>query len=318
VSSFRERYDAFDRYQRRHRWLGFMLAVQQKYGDDQGGYLAAGIAYYAFFSIFPLLLVFVTLLGFALHGDPSLQHRVLSTTLAQLPIVGDQNIRALAGSTLALVVGVIGALWAGMGVFLAAENAMDQLWGISHRLRLDFLHSRGRALVFLVALGGGTLAATAVGGLASFGSNLGLAWKLGSVVLSTALDFGLFWVGFRLLTTRDVTWRSLRGGAVAAAVAYEALQLGGGFYVGHVVKGASETYGTFAIVIGLMSWIYLAVHVTLLAAEGNVVATRKLWPRSFGIVFEQPSTDGDRRALEQRTLVEERRSDERIDVTFDD
>src|SRR5207344_2978677 len=101
---------------------------------------------------------------------------------------------------------------------------------------------------------------------------------------------------------------------IAAALAYEALQALGGWYVGHVVKGATQTYGTFALVIGLLSWIYLAAHITLLAAEANVVATRRLWPRSFSLVIEQPPTDADRKALTQRTKVERRRRDETVEV----
>jgi uncharacterized BrkB/YihY/UPF0761 family membrane protein len=84
-----------------------------------------------------------------------------------------------------------------------------------------------------------------------------------------------------------------------------------------VLKDAGNTYGTFAIVIGLLSWIYLAVHITLLAAEGNVVARYRLWPRSFSLVFEQSPTEADRRALTMRGVVEERRQDEDIDVNFD-
>jgi membrane protein len=101
------------------------------------------------------------------------------------------------------------------------------------------------------------------------------------------------------------------------AILYELLQLLGGYYVGHVLKNASNTYGTFAIVIGLLSWIYLAVHITLLAAEANVVASRRLWPRSFSVVVERPATDADKQALTQRAVVEERRRDEEVDVLVD-
>jgi len=154
-------------------------------------------------------------------------------------------------------------------------------------------------------------------GLGSFGASYGVAWKIGSIALSTALNFLLFWVGFRLLTARDVTWRQLRGGAIAAAIMYEILQALGGYYVGHVVKGASQTYGTFALVIGLLSWVYLAAHITLLAAEANVVATRHLWPRSLSMVMEQPTTSADREALTERAQVEKRRRDQSIDVDFE-
>jgi uncharacterized BrkB/YihY/UPF0761 family membrane protein len=83
-----------------------------------------------------------------------------------------------------------------------------------------------------------------------------------------------------------------------------------------VVKDAGNVYGTFALVIGLLSWIYLGAHITLLAAEGNVVATRRLWPRSFSFMIEQPVTPVDKRALTQRGRVEERRSDEAVSIDF--
>ena len=86
----RRRHQAFDRYQRLHPWLGYPLAVRQKYSDDQGGYLAASITYYALFSVFPLLLVLVSVLGFVLHGDPGLQRSIVSSALGQFPIVGPQ------------------------------------------------------------------------------------------------------------------------------------------------------------------------------------------------------------------------------------
>jgi membrane protein len=312
---FGERYKSIDRFQRRHRWLGFPLAVFQKYSDDDGGSLAATISYYAFFSIFPLLLVFTTLLGYVLDQNGDLYKSLVDSALGQFPVIGRQlQTHTLRGSGLALGLGIAAALWAGMGVFLASQKAMNHVWGVPYTRRPDFLRSRLTALGLLVVLGGGLLVTTVLAGLGSFGGDFGVAWKIGSVALSTALNFVLFWVGFRLLTAHDVTWRQLSGGAIAAAVAYEGLQALGGWYVGHVVKGATQTYGTFALVIGLLSWVYLAAHITLLAAEANVVATRRLWPRSFSLVIEQPPTDADRKALTQRTKVERRRRDETVEV----
>jgi membrane protein len=314
---FRSRYQAFDVFQQRHRFIGFPLAVLQKYADDQGGYLAATITYYGFFAIFPLLLVLTTVLGFILQSHPHLEQRIVDSALGQFPVIGPQlSHGSLHGSTLALVLGLAAALWAGMGVFLAAQNAMNQLWGVPFKRRPDPLHARGRALVLLLLLGGGALATTILASLATVGAQYGLAWKLGSLALSTALNVGLFWLGFRVLTAREVSWRQLRGGAIAAGILYELLQTLGGYYVGHTLKHASNLYGTFGLVIGLLSWIYLSAHITLLAAEANVVATRKLWPRSFSLMIEQPATQADKRALTQRGKIEERRQDETVSVDF--
>ena len=317
MSGFGNRYSAFDRFQQRRRWLGFPLAVLQKYGDDQGGYLAATITYYGFFAIFPLLLVLTTVLGFVLQGHAHLERRIVNSALGQFPVIGPQLSRgSLHGSSLALGLGIAAALWAGMGVFLAAQNAMNQLWGVPFKRRPDPLHARGRALLLLALLGGGALATTILAAIATVGARFGLTWKIGSLALSTALNVGLFWLGFRHLTAREVSWRQLRGGAIGAGVLYELLQTLGGYYVGHTLKRADNVYGTFGLVIGLLSWIYLSAHITLLAAEANVVATRKLWPRSFSLMIEQPATRADKRALTQRGKIEERRQDETVSIDF--
>lgn len=313
----RAAYDAFDRYQREHAWLGFPLAVRQKYSDDQGGYLAATITYYVFFAVFPLLLVFTTGLGFVLASHPHLYGSIVDTALAQFPVIGrDLRTGELHGNALALGLGIAASLWAGMGAVLAAQNAMNHLWGVPYRRRPDFFHARGRALLVMGLLGGAVLAATVLAGLASLGTGFGTPWKAGSVLLSTAVNFGLFWVAFRLLTAADVSWRNLRNGALAAAVLHEGLQALGAVYIDRVVKHAGNTYGTFALVIGLLSWIYLGAHITLLAAEANVVGTRRLWPRSFSVFVEQPATEADRRALALLSAVERRRSDQEIDIRF--
>lgn len=316
---FRAGYDRFDRLQQRHGWLAFPLAVRQKYAEDQGSYLAATITYYGFFSIFPLLLAAVTVLGYVLRGRPGLQDAIVGSALGQFPVVGqDLKAHRLTGSGVALALGLAAALWSGMRVFLAAENAMNHLWGVPFRSRPDPLRARGRALLLMLLLGGGALGTTTLSALGTFGASYGAWWKVGSIALATVLDVGLFWVGFRVLTAADVSWRCLRGGAIGAGVVWQALQAVGTYYVGHELRTASSVYGAFAGVIGLLSFVYLTAHVLLLAAEANVVATRRLWPRSFSVVLEQPATQADVRALTQRAKVEERRQDEEIEVRVGD
>jgi len=278
---FKDGIDAFDRFQQRHPIVGFPLAVQRKYSQDQGGYLAATIAYYGFFSIFPLLLVLVTSLGYVLRGHPHLEQRIIASTLGQFPIVGGElQHRSLKGNGVALAIGVATSLWTGMGVLLAAESAMSQLWNAPYARRLSFLASRLRALALLALLGGGVLVTTVLSGAGTAGGGrLGIALRIAVIAVSLLADFLLLWLAFRLLSPTGVGWTSLRGGAAAAAVGYEALQLLGSYYVSHTLKHASNVYGTFALVIGLLSWIYLTATVVLVASEGNVVAARRLWPR---------------------------------------
>jgi YihY family inner membrane protein len=308
-----------DRFQQRHALLGFPLAVRQKFAEDQGGFLAASVTYYAFFSIFPLLLVFVTLLGYALQGDPDLQRRVLDSAFADFPVIGPQlksNVHSLHGSAAALAVGIGVAIWAGTGVALALENALDHIWGVPIRRRANPLLARLRALVWIAVLGGVTLIGTVLGSASAI-ANYATAARAAALAISLAINVVVFLAVFRVLTSHAPSWRDVLPGALVAALAWEALQLAGGYIVDHQVRHASSTYGVFAIVIGLLSWLYVAANVTLLSAEINVVLRRRLWPRSFSLITEQPLTSGDEHALRQRAHVEERRSDEDVNVAFD-
>src|SRR5579862_9187903 len=114
---FRARLTRADRYQRGRPWLAFPIAVWQKYSDDEGGRLSAALAYYGVYSIFPLLLVFVSALGFALHAHPKLERSIVDSAMGQFPVVGHQlQTHSLSGSSLALGIGLVGSFWAGMRV----------------------------------------------------------------------------------------------------------------------------------------------------------------------------------------------------------
>jgi YihY family inner membrane protein len=308
---------ALDRYQQRHAWLGFPVAVVKKYGDDQAGNHAALLAYYGFFSLFPLLLVAVTVLGFVLQGDTELSDRVVESAVGQFPVIGDDIQSAvsqgrLQGSGLALAVGVALALWGGLGVAEAAQNAMNGLWNVPRKRYPNFLLRRLRGLLWLVVLGGGLLLASLAGGIAHAADT---DWSgAAGVAASTAVNTLLFLVGFRVLTVRHVRLRSLLPGALLAAVAWALLQWLGGWYVDRQLSRASNTYGTFALVIGLLSWLYLAATVTLYAAELNVVRTRRLWPRGL---IQPPLAGADERVLEDLAKQEERRPEQTVEVSFD-
>jgi membrane protein len=261
-------------WQARHRSLAVVLEVRRKYSEDRGGYLAATVAYYAFLSIFPLLLVLVTLLGYALQGDTGLQHRVLDSALSDFPVIGPQlqdNVHSLHGSALALVIGIVVALWAGTGVCLALEYAFDRIWGVPSTHRSNFVWSRLRALAWIGVLGGVTLAGVVAGGLSASTGDYGFAVRVIGIVVSLAVSFTVFLAAFRVLTSASPSWREVLPGAVAAAIAWELLLTVGGYYVAHQLRHASSTYGVFALVIVLLGWLYLAATITVLAAELNAV-----------------------------------------------
>ena len=319
MSAFNRIAQTLDGFQQRHRMLGFPLAVRQKFAEDQGGYLAASVTYYAFFSIFPLLLVFVTLLGYALENNPDLQRRVVDSAFADFPVIGPQlqdNVHSLTGSWWVLAVGLGIALWAGTSVALALENALDHIWGIPFKRRANPVMARIRALLWIAILGGITIVGAVLGSAGVFPTYAPVV-RIIALIISLAINIGVFLAVFRVLTSHRPSWRDVLPGSIVAAIAWELLQAVGAYIVDRSVRNASSTYGVFAIVIGMLSWIYLASTVTLWSAEINVVHARRLWPRSFSLLGEQPLTAGDEEALRQRAGVEERRADEDVSVGFE-
>lgn len=288
----------------------------KKFGDDQAGNLAALIAYYGFLSLFPLMLVMVTLLGLLLRTNPELQGTIKTSALANFPVIGDDisgSIHSLRGSGLALATGIVVSLWAGLGVMKVMQTAMNAVWNVPYRHRPNFFVSLLRAFMMLLVLGVITLASAAAGGVGAGSDSLLLG--VAGIAFSVVLNLILFLLAFRILTTEDVTWGDVLPGAAVAAVAWTVLQAVGGYIVSHQLEGASDTYGAFATVIGLLAWIYLGAQMTLFAAEINVVRKRRLWPRA---IVQPPLTDADERALKGYAEQEERRPEEEVVVRIQD
>jgi YihY family inner membrane protein len=312
--SLTDRLHELDRRQQRSPRLSFLAAVIKKFGDDQAGQLAALIAYYGFVSLFPLLLVLVTVLGFVLQGDPSEQHRIVNGALGQFPIIRDQlKLESLTGSSVGLAIGVVGSLLAGMGITGATQNAFNRIWSVPFKHRPNFLQSRLRGFGMLAILGTLSIVSTTAAGFVGSSSHAALDVAAG-IVVAFVFNIALFMTAFKLLTAVDVTWRELLPGVIVAAVFWQLLQHLGGFYVDHELKRTGPLYGIFALVLGLLAWLYLGAQLTIFAAEINVVHVRRLWPRSF---FSDPLLEADMRALTSSAEVEERVHEENVEVSFD-
>ena len=295
-----------DEFQKHRPYVAFPFGVVKKFGDDQGGNLAALIAYYGFLSLFPLLLVMFTVLGFVLHGHPGLQEDLRTSALADFPIIGDQisrNVTSVRGSGIGLAIGIIGTFWGGLGIANAAQNAMNRIWDVPITARPGFFPRIARSLAMIATIGVGILATTLLSGLGSALGDLGVGLRILAFVVSLGLNIVLFVVAFRVSTARDVAWRDLVPGAIFAAAGWEVLQVLGGFYVSRTLQGMTQTYGMFAIVLGLLAWIFLQAQVVVYAAEINVVRRNRLWPRSLA---PPPVTSADLRVYDEHARAEAR------------
>ncbi len=285
-----------DRMQRNRPWIGIAVATLRKFSDDRAGNLAALVAYFAFASVFPLLLIAVTVLGIIASKNKVLGEHLLHA-LHQYPVIGTELRGAmkhgLDGTGLALVFGVLFTLYGARGIARAIQNALNSVWEVPLFRRPRFPGNLLRSLGLICVIGPGQIVTIALSTIAGGSAHLGgTGGQIAAIAVSLILNIGLFWLGFRIATAAEVATRDMRLSAILAAVAWQILQVIGGVFVKHASNSA---YGTFGIVLGLIAWLYLQAQITLYAAELDVVRVRKLWPRAL---VPPPSTEADLRAYQ--------------------
>ncbi|HET6809475.1 MAG TPA: YihY/virulence factor BrkB family protein [Acidimicrobiales bacterium] len=307
-----------DAYQQRHRAAAVGYGVLKKFGDDNAGVLCSSLTLSAFSAIFPLLLFLVTIAGLVLGHYPGLHKAILNSTFGQFPIIGTQlskNVHGMkAGSAFGVVVGLVGLLWGSMGVAQSGLFSMAQIWNLPGPERPNFTKRLLRSLGFIATLGIGLLLTTFLAGFGTFGHNHhnpGLA--VAGEVLAVAVNVGVYFLGFRVLTPGVVETRSLWPGALAGGIGWTILQAVGGFVVGHYLHNDNAVYGMFGIVLGLLAWVYLGVQLSMYAAELNVVLARRLWPRGM---VQPPLTEADQRSMAAQAIENQRRPEQKVRVAF--
>lgn len=322
----RSRLNEVDAMQRQRPLLGVPIGIVYKFFDDQGGYLAAVLTHYAFVAILPLLLLASSVLGFVLQGHPALEREILSSALAQFPIVGDQLGRpgGIQGSVTAVVVGIGAATYGAIGLAQAAQNAINVAWAIPRNSRLNPILSRLRSLAWLVVAG---LALALIAVLTSvsshveiFGSDLngGVHWLV--VAITVVVTTGVLALMMHWSTPQQERLRDVFPGAAVIAVLWQLLQMVGGVYVSHVIAHASEMNGVFAVVLGLVALLYLASVIAVLGLETNVVLGKRLYPRALLTPFTDAVelTDADRKVYREYARAQRHKGFERVHVTFSD
>jgi membrane protein len=272
----------------RWKWFGTVLAVQKRYGELNGNYLASSVTLSAFLSIFPLLLFAIAVLGFVSAGTPHLATDVVD----RLGLTGDAA-RAITNAIgtaehsrkAASIFGVLGLLWSGLGLVAAVQYAINAAWQVTGRGWRDKLEGllwlAGATLLFLTSFATSAVISVLPGFLAPLGIIAGLSVNLG------------LWVWtFKVLGTRDVGWKALLPGAVTGAIGLEVLKAVGAFYVPKAVASASALYGTLGVVFAILAWLLFFGRLVVYAAVVNVVR----WEEDHGTVtveMEAPKVPGD-------------------------
>lgn len=245
----------------------------EHFRQHRTGRNAALVAHYGFLSVFPLMLAFTTILGLLLQNYPRLQERIIDSAFGRIPIIGQQvqtAPEALTGNWVVLIIGLLLALWAGMRAFNMLQAALDDVAEVPLDERRNLLHTRLRSLLGIGLVGGAQIGAAVLTGFVGV-TGLAVVHKVllsvGAVVLNTAVIAA----AYRWLCAAPLSWRRVAPGAIVAGFLFAGLQLVGTTVVGRAIANASPVYGTFASVIGLITWLSLHSMVALLGAELNRV-----------------------------------------------
>lgn len=301
-----------DVFQQEHKATSFIFGVIKKYGDDNGGNLAVQLTYSAFVTIFPLVLLLITILTLVLASDPSLKRHVINSTFSEFPLVGSQlgsNIHVLRkDSIFGLVVSLLFLIYGATGLAGSGIYIMEQVWNIEGPKRPNFANRKIRGLIFLCVLGFGLLITTFLSGFGTFGRH-NIVLSILSEILALAANIAIYLAVFRVLTPKVARHKDLIPGAIFGGIAWTILQALGGFIVGHYLRNDNATYGVFGTVLGLIAWIYLGVQVMVYAAEINVTLKRRLWPRSM---IQPPLSKADQESIAYQAVENRRRPEQQV------
>ncbi len=272
-----------DAYQQRHTFLAFCYGVIKKYSEDEAGYQAALLTYYAFLSLFPLLLVVTTLTDRFVGRYPHLEAKIISGTTNYFPLLGNQlgsHVHGLHSSGLALLAGILFTLYGARGVAAVFRQGIQHMWHIPINQRPGFPKSTLDNLVIIIVGGVGFTLASLSAGLASA---VGHGWLFRSlaVALNACILFGVFTFLIHLSLGRRIRPQEIRLAAAVAAAGLVVLQAAGTYVLARELKSLDALYSYFAVALGLLFWIYLQAQIVYYAMAIGIVGSRKLWPRSL-------------------------------------
>ena len=304
-----------DIFQQRHPVIALPYAIIKKYGDDSGGYQAALITYYGFLSIFPLMLVLVTILQIVFHNDHTVRAEVADSVSHFFPMLGtqlEQNVHSMHGAGLGLAVGIVLTIYGARGAADVFRHTLNNIWQVPRMRRTGFPKNIIESLIVMLTIAVGFVATL---GVSSFSAALGHAqWvKIVANIAGFFVVLGVFLFAARVATARRVPIKDMVFGSAFAALIIQLLLTFGSIVVSRQLKHLDNLYGTFAIVLGMLFWIYLLAQVVVYAVEIDSVRHLKLWPRA--IRGDKP-TKADLEAYELYARVDRFIAKEEIDVRF--
>jgi membrane protein len=265
------------------------MSVQDRYSELEGGVIAAAVTLSIFISLFPALLVGTAIVGYVAAGQVDLANELVDK-LGLTGTAAETFREAIASSKTsrrtASIVGLVGLAWSALGVVQAIQLAVDRAWQVKGGGVVDKVKSG----LWLLAIGATVIATTAATGLVV---SVLPGWVAPfMIVLTVAINIGMFWLTFVLLGSQKVGWRPLLPGAIFAGIAMQILTFAGAVIVPRSVASSSALYGSLGVVFAILAWLYFFGRMLVYASTLNVV----LYERERGTVtleVEAPRFPGE-------------------------
>ncbi|HEY2382814.1 MAG TPA: YihY/virulence factor BrkB family protein [Terriglobia bacterium] len=271
-----------------HFW-GLLGTTFNEWLEDKAPRLGAAVAYYAAFSIAPLFVLFMEVMGFFYKGD------TLQTVRAQISVMAGANaadaivailrgVQNAGGTRTATALSVITLLIAATGMFGQLQDAMNTIWEVTPKPRRfwwDILRTRLFSFLMIVAFSAVLLFSLA---LTTFLANVtryfqtilpftaGL-WPLADLALSFVVTTALFAAIFKILPDVNIAWSDVWVGAAATAALFAIGKIGIGLYLGR--SSFTSAYGAAGSLLALLAWVYFSSQILFFGAELTFVYARE-------------------------------------------
>jgi membrane protein len=257
----------------------FMHKTVKEFLNDNCLHLAASISYYAFFCIVPLTLAFISVIGF-ISGSPKSESRVIEAICDFLPVCSEFITSSVQGVIRARgtigAVATIGLLWGGSAVFNVIRKSLNIVWGVKKsrsflmERAIELAMTLGTGLLLLVSIGITTTLsiiqrfnATAIG--IEFLNGV-IFWRVILTLMSGSLAFVAFLLLYKIVPNTRVQWSDVWGGALLAAVGFEATKQ---VFVWYTITFAyhNPIPGTVGTIMAFLIWTYISAVTMLFCAK---------------------------------------------------
>jgi membrane protein len=296
-------------------FFGMLKQTFSEWSEDKAPTLAAALAFYTLFSLAPLLLLIVSILGLV-FGQGAAQEQFVGQVRGLVGSSGADAVQTAlenadqgSGGILGTIIGIVTLLFGATGIMVQLQNAMNTIWevkpdpeqsGIMHLIKVRVL-SLGMLLAIGFLLLVSLLVSTVLSGLGSYLASIlpgaEILWHIVNFFISFTVITLLFALMFKYLPDVRIGWRDVWVGAIFTAFLFEIGKYALGLYLGN--SAVASTYGAAGSLVVLLLWVFYSAQLFLFGAEFTQVYARQrgaqIEPAEHAVPADQPE-DGRRAA----------------------